>query len=135
MKVAISPLAALPFLLLVVTACQSPPPPVADGSPASAPPAPSSAPGPAAPRSPVFSETARNIANNCFTCHGPDGKSPGAIPGLSRLSAEQIAARLRSFKNGTASSTIMGRHAKAYSNAEIDAVAAYIAGVNKQAKP
>lgn len=84
---------------------------------------------------PAISGTARNIANNCFTCHGPDGKSPGAIPGLGRLSAEQIAARLRSFKNGTASSTIMGRHVKAYTDAEIDAVAAYIAGLNQQAKP
>jgi len=70
---------------------------------------------------------ARNIANNCFTCHGPGGRSPGAIPSLDRLSAATIASRLKGFKNGTEPSTVMGRHAKAYSDAEIEAVARYIA--------
>ena len=74
---------------------------------------------------------AQSIANNCFTCHGPDGRSPGTIPSLSRLSAERIASSLRGFKSGTEASTVMGRHAKAYTDAEIDAVANYIAGLQK----
>lgn len=74
---------------------------------------------------------AQSIANNCFTCHGPDGRSPGTIPSLSRLSAERIASNLRGFKNGTEPSTVMGRHAKAYTDAEIDAVANYIASLQK----
>lgn len=83
------------------------------------------------PGKPVASETARTLAQNCFTCHGPEGKSPGAIPGLLRLSAQRIASRLRDFKSGAEPSTVMGRHAKAYTDSEIETVASYIASLNK----
>lgn len=79
----------------------------------------------------VTPEAARNMANNCFTCHGPKGKSPGSIPSLNRLSAAGIADKLRNFRSGALPSTVMGRHVKAYSDNEIDAVAAYIAALNK----
>lgn len=75
----------------------------------------------------AHNDVGQNIANNCFTCHGPGGHSPGAIPSLDRLSAQTIASRLKGFKNQTEPSTVMGRHAKAYTDAEIDAVANYIA--------
>jgi cytochrome c553 len=74
---------------------------------------------------------AQSIAYNCFTCHGPGGRSPGTIPSLSRLSAEKIESSLKAFKNGTEPSTVMGRHAKAYTDAEIAAVANYIASLQK----
>ncbi|HEY8554056.1 MAG TPA: c-type cytochrome [Burkholderiales bacterium] len=79
------------------------------------------------PAASVDRAMARNIAHNCFTCHGPGGRSPGAIPSLDRLSAATIASRLKGFKDGTEPSTVMGRHAKGYSDAEIEAVARYIA--------
>lgn len=94
-------------------------------------PPPSPAPTAAERSKPVTPEAARNIANNCFTCHGPDGRSPGTIPNLSRLSAEQIAGKLKDFKAGTEPSTVMGRHARAYTDAEIEAVASYIASLNR----
>lgn len=81
---------------------------------------------------PIDTEAARIMASNCFTCHGPNGRSSGTIPSLVNLSADDIAARLKNFKNGTTPSTVMGRHAKAYSDAEIDAMAAVIAGSKKQ---
>lgn len=120
----------LTFAIAVLSACQT-------GTPA-APGTPKSAAGPtpvlpaaAESAKPVTSTSARNIAENCFACHGPDGRSPGAIPSLSRLSAERIAARLKDFKTGAEPSTVMARHAKAYSDAEIQAVANYIAALNK----
>lgn len=85
----------------------------------------------AEPAKPVASETARALAQNCFTCHGPNGKSPGAIPSLARLGAQRIASRLRDYKSGAEPSTVMGRHARAYTDAEIEAVASYIAAANK----
>lgn len=123
----------LAVLVLVLGACQTAPAPEAASSsettvPATAATARRST---AEPAKPVASETARTLAQNCFNCHGPSGRSPGAIPSLSRLSAQQIAVRLRDFKSGAAPSTVMGRHAKAYSESEIDAVASYIATVNK----
>src|SRR6266566_2179439 len=72
-------------------------------------------------------DRARNLASGCFACHGPNGRSPGYIPSLTTLSAADIAAKLKRFKNDEVSSTIMGRQAKGYSDAEIDAIARYIA--------
>src|SRR5438477_2003164 len=85
---------------------------------------------PGMPRAPTRL-VVRDIANNCFTCHGPNGRSPGAIPSLNRLNAAQIAGKLADFKAGTQPSTVMGRHAAAYTDAEIDAVAAYIADLHR----
>lgn len=70
------------------------------------------------------------LANNCFTCHGPAGRSPGEIPSVDRLSAADIATAVKQFRSGERASTVMGRHAKGYSDADIDAIANYIAGLN-----
>ncbi len=70
------------------------------------------------------------LANNCFTCHGPGGQSPGEIPSLNRLSAADLATALKQFRSGERASTVMGRHAKGYSEADIDSIAQYIAGLN-----
>src|SRR4051812_23516997 len=79
----------------------------------------------------ITPEAARNFANNCFACHGPNGRSPGSIPSLTNLSAYTIARKLRQFKDDDAFSTVMGRLAKGYSDVEIEAVANYIAGLKK----
>jgi len=71
------------------------------------------------------------MANNCFACHGPNGVSPGTIPSIHTFSAEYLAETLRAFKSDRRASTVMGRHAKAYTDAEIDAIARYIAGLQK----
>jgi len=72
------------------------------------------------------------MANNCFACHGPNGVSPGTIPSLHTLTANNIASQLKMFKSGERPSTVMGRHAKGYNNTEIEAISNYIAGLNKK---
>lgn len=124
----------VPVFLIACQTSAPPTQPKAASSPVSSASAPASVPAAPAPveaAKPVSSEMARNIANNCFTCHGPEGRSPGTMPSLTRLSADKIAARLREFRSGAETSTVMGRHAKAYTDAEIDAVAKYIASQNK----
>lgn len=93
----------------------------------------STPPGQSAPTSsaPISASAAGNMANNCFGCHGPGGTSPGSIPSIHQLSAEYLAQALRDFKTDKRPSTVMGRHAKAYSEAEIDAIARHIAGLQK----
>jgi sulfide dehydrogenase cytochrome subunit len=97
---------------------------------------PAAAPAPAAkaaePAKPITPIAAANMANNCFGCHGPNGVSPGAIPPLNLMTAQNITDMLQAFKSGSRPSTVMGRHAKAYSDAEISALAGYIAGLNKK---
>ncbi len=87
---------------------------------------------PAEPTKPISVALAANMANNCFACHGPNGVSPGAIPSLDILTADNIKQMMRLFKTGERPSTVMGRHAKAYSEAEVEAIAKYIAGLNKK---
>lgn len=121
----------LSMLALCLGACQTAPPAEAASSSEKTAPTATTARSTSEPAKPVASETARTLAQNCFICHGPNGRSPGAIPSLARLSAQRIASRLRDFKSGAEPSTIMGRHAKAYTDSEIEAVASYIATVNK----
>lgn len=80
----------------------------------------------------ISNEAAANMARNCFACHGPQGRSPGTIPSLHQHSADKIVALMKGFKSGDEPSTVMGRHAKGYSEPEIEAIARYIAGLNKR---
>ncbi|MDP6473621.1 MAG: c-type cytochrome [Alphaproteobacteria bacterium] len=63
------------------------------------------------------------LANTCFSCHGTDGKSPGAMPSLDEKSASYIAQTLREFRSDEIENTVMSRIAKGFSDAEIDALA------------
>ena len=75
---------------------------------------------------PITAAAAANMGNNCFTCHGPEGRSPGSIPSLNGQSAEVLVKSIQDFKSGARPSTVMGRHGKGYSDAEIVAIAKYI---------
>ena len=117
----------IPVLLIAgvaATACSTTPPP---------PPAkPAAAPAPQVVEKPVTPAAAANMANNCFACHGPNGVSPGSIPSLHALTAGNIADMLKAFKSGQRPSTVMGRHAKGYTNTEIEAISSHIASLNKK---
>ncbi len=52
------------------------------------------------------------LATACFTCHGTDGKSPGAIPSLHDKTAAYIEQRLKAFKADRRRATLMNRIAK-----------------------
>ncbi len=69
------------------------------------------------------------LADSCAGCHGTDGKSPGSIPPLYGMSSSNIASAMRRYKNDQLRSTIMGRLAAAYSEAEIKAMADYFAAI------
>ena len=76
-------------------------------------------------------------ARNCFACHGPAGRSPGSIPSIAHLDAKAMATALKQFSSGERPSTVMGRLAKGYRDADIDAIAQYLAGRNetKETRP
>jgi sulfide dehydrogenase cytochrome subunit len=73
--------------------------------------------------------TAANMARNCFGCHGPNGRSPGAIPALNGKTVDFIEKSFKDFRSGERPSTVMGRHAKGYTDAEVTALAKYISGL------
>ena len=67
------------------------------------------------------------LAHTCVTCHGPEGRSQGAIPSLTTLSSADITTALQAFRAETRPSTVMHRIAKGLDDADITAVATYFA--------
>ena len=74
-------------------------------------------------------ETARGAAlvHACAACHGPNGRSQGAIPSLVTLSPEEVIAALKAFRTETRKGTVMTLIARGLDEADINAVAAYVA--------
>jgi cytochrome subunit of sulfide dehydrogenase len=73
-------------------------------------------------------ENPRNLASACAICHGTDGKAvtKDVIP-LAGLPREHIASQMRAFRDGQRPATVMHQIAKGYSDAQIDAMAAWFA--------
>jgi cytochrome subunit of sulfide dehydrogenase len=76
------------------------------------------------------SGTARGqaLVNACAPCHGPDGRSQGAIPSIDNLPAEDFISALQAFRADTRKGTVMNRIGKGVDDTEITAMAAYFAG-------
>jgi sulfide dehydrogenase cytochrome subunit len=72
------------------------------------------------------------IVSTCFTCHGVNGIGSGKIPELRGLKKSDITESLLGFASGDEKSTIMGRHAKAYSKDEINLLAEYFSSLKKK---
>ena len=73
-------------------------------------------------------ENARNLSAGCAICHGTDGKAvtQNVIP-LAGLPREHIATQMRAFRDGQRPATVMHQIAKGYTDAQIDAMAAWFA--------
>ncbi len=73
---------------------------------------------------------ARSLAATCFTCHGSDGRSVGGVPpGLAGREKGELLQTMKDFKAGKRSATIMHQHAKGYTDAQLELIAGYFAGV------
>lgn len=77
------------------------------------------------PTATAQSPSAVVMANTCFSCHGTDGKSAGAMPSIAGKSSAYIVSMMREFRGGKRPSTVMDRIAKGFSDAEIVALATY----------
>ncbi len=78
---------------------------------------------------------AGNLETNvpsCMACHSPRGlgNDPAGYPRLGGQYSEYIAKQLRMYRDGERVNEIMNTVAKNMTNAEIDAVANFIAGLN-----
>ena len=70
--------------------------------------------------------TARNLAAACAICHGTEGRAATkeVVP-LAGLPREHIASQMRAFRDGQRPATVMHQIAKGYTDAQIDALAAW----------
>ena len=68
----------------------------------------------------------RTLAAPCAICHGTEGRaaSNDVVP-LAGLPREHIATQMRAFRDGQRPATVMHQIAKGYSDAQIDALAAW----------
>ena len=78
--------------------------------------------------------SARNLAAPCAICHGSDGRAAtkDLIP-LTGLPRQHIASQMRAFRDGQRPATVMHQIAKGYTDAQIDALAAWFS--SQQVKP
>ncbi|HWQ37517.1 MAG TPA: c-type cytochrome [Burkholderiales bacterium] len=70
---------------------------------------------------------ARDWAATCTGCHGTNGKSEGAIPGIAGLDKAYIIGVLLEFKADKRPATVMHQHAKGYSDTQIERIAEFFA--------
>lgn len=82
-------------------------------------------------------ERAMNLlAESCASCHGREGRSPGAIPPIAGIPREELAARLATFKAGTdPDATMMTRIVAGYSQDELAALARYYSEIQEDGAP
>jgi sulfide dehydrogenase cytochrome subunit len=66
-------------------------------------------------------------AESCLGCHGPAGAGAGAIPAIAGRDAAELRATMVAFRTNQRPGTIMGRVARGFTEAEIDAIAAHFA--------
>ncbi len=70
---------------------------------------------------------ARSWAATCTGCHGTNGRSEGGIPGIAGLDKAYIVSVMQEFKSDKRAATVMHQHAKGYSDAQLERIAAFFA--------
>ena len=66
-------------------------------------------------------------ATSCTGCHPASSGVETPVPPLAGRNAAELVAQMRAFRSGQAPLTVMDRIAKGFSDAEIEAIAAWYA--------
>ncbi len=70
----------------------------------------------------------RNLAANCFTCHGTNGNSvQGVPPSLAGRDRSELFQMMKEFQSGKRPATIMHQQAKGYTDQQLQLITAYLA--------
>ncbi len=88
--------------------------------------------GPASAASPAWA--ARHFKNTCSSCHGADGAHPIPLPGnpppiLAGQYEDYLVQALNEYRDGQRKNVIMAPQAKALTEAQVKALAAYISSL------
>lgn len=86
----------------------------------------------AAPAAIAQDAAGRNLAAACAICHGTEGRAvtKDVIP-LAGLPREHLATQMRAFRDGQRPATVMHQIAKGYTDAQIDALAAWFSALKR----
>lgn len=67
------------------------------------------------------------MVSNCLTCHGAKGQGAGEMPEITDIRERRFVATLQDYKaDEDPDATVMNRHAAAYTDEQIKAIAEYI---------
>lgn len=69
----------------------------------------------------------RNLAATCAGCHNTTGKSVVNIPSIAGMPKETMMNTLKEFRDGKRPATVMHQHAKGYTDAQLELIAAHFA--------
>jgi sulfide dehydrogenase cytochrome subunit len=69
---------------------------------------------------------------SCSGCHAPAASGAVIVPPISGRPAAETASLMREFKSGARPATVMGRIAKGFDDAEIDAIAQWLGAQGQQ---
>jgi len=69
----------------------------------------------------------RNMAAACGSCHGTNGKSVGGMEELAGYPKDKLVKAVQDFRSGAKPATVMHQLAKGYTDAQIEAIAAFYA--------
>ncbi len=72
------------------------------------------------------------LADACTSCHGLGGRSSGAIPTIAGLDRQALLSQLQAFRDQKVEAVVMNRIARAYTEAEINALADYFSKADKK---
>jgi len=82
----------------------------------------------AAPAAVAQDNSARNLTAGCAICHGTAGHAVTKdVPTLAGIPQDHLAKQLRDFRDGKRPATVMHQISKGYTDAQIDALAAWFA--------
>lgn len=79
---------------------------------------------------PLTTVDPRPLAATCANCHGTDGRPVDpAMPPLAGLPQDFIQAQMRAFRTGQRPATVMHQISRGYTDAQVEALARYFAGL------
>lgn len=71
----------------------------------------------------------RIYASTCYICHGPNGKSEHAIPGLAGQDKDYLILAMKEQKSGARETSVMRKYMLGYTDTEIEQLAALFANM------
>ena len=71
------------------------------------------------------------LSLSCASCHGTDGKSVAVTPYIAGMGKNTMYSILLAYKNGEKEGTMMQKHVKGFSDAELEQVSYYFSKIKR----
>ncbi len=71
------------------------------------------------------------LSLSCASCHGTDGKSVAVTPYIAGMGKNTMYSILLDYKNGKKEGTMMQKHVKGFSDAELEQVSYYFSKIER----